>query len=41
MNLIVTGVAGAVCRKMVGQAESVTYAKFMDNVLIQNLVYNS
>jgi hypothetical protein len=26
---------------MVGQAESVTYAKFMDNVLIQNLVYNS
>jgi hypothetical protein len=38
---VVTDVAGAVCSKMGGQAESETCAKFMDTVLIQKLVYNS
>lgn len=38
---MVTGIAGAVCTKMGGQAESETYAKFMDTVLIQKLIYNS
>jgi len=40
-KLIVTGLAGTVCNKMGGQAESETYAKFMDTVLIQKHVYNS
>jgi hypothetical protein len=41
LGLVVTGVAGAVCGKMGGQAEFETYVKFMDTVLIQNIVYNS
>jgi hypothetical protein len=38
---IVTDVSGAVSSKMGGQAESETYAKFTDTILIQKLVYNS